>query len=137
MKVPDRITADWLRAWGACKEQVAVVEREWPNGARPLLATARKAARLGLDVNWLARRLLPDHAWKEFERAEDELFSKYHRICDKLWEEWEELGRSRTKTPEDFTRACEKAWAELARECAEVLVRLWRAELAKEGERHD
>ena len=65
------------------------------------------------------------------------MFSKYDRICDKLWEEWEELGRSRTKTPEDFTRACEKAWAEIERECAEVLVMLWRAELAKEGERHD
>jgi len=55
---------------GACPREVAIVEREWPNGAPVTVPTIRKAFRLELDVWWLASTLLYDDApWEEYVRA--------------------------------------------------------------------
>lgn len=68
MSVP-RVTATMLRRLGACSDQVATVEREWPNGAPVTVATVRKAYRLGLDVDWLANKVLPALALAEYQRV--------------------------------------------------------------------
>ena len=82
MTVPDRITAAWLREQGACEEQVAIVAREWPDGARPLLATARKARRLGLDVGWLAARLLRDSELAAYRAVCAQARAAFEAVCD-------------------------------------------------------
>ena len=56
------VTAAMLRAWHACESQVRVFEAEWPQGAALTLRNARRAAVLGLDLNWLARQVLTPSA---------------------------------------------------------------------------
>ena len=51
------ITADWLREQGACNDQVAIVAREWPVGARITRKNLSRAAMLQLDIHWLAQFL--------------------------------------------------------------------------------
>ena len=51
------ITGARLRAEGVCDEQAAKVEEMWPEGARLTLANLRRAARAGLDLDWVAERL--------------------------------------------------------------------------------
>ncbi|GMV07384.1 MAG: hypothetical protein AMXMBFR53_36590 [Gemmatimonadota bacterium] len=67
-----RITAKYLTKLGACEEQVAIVAKEWPIGAPITVPTIRKALRLGLDVDWLASRVLSLDAWAEYERVKAE-----------------------------------------------------------------
>jgi len=50
------VTADMLARAGACLAQVALVRKHWPNGGRLCVPTLQKAARLGLDIVWLADR---------------------------------------------------------------------------------
>jgi len=90
MLIPDRITAEWLRKHGACEEQVAAVEREWPNGARPLLATALKAARLGFHIDWLAPRLLSAPALAAYREAIAPALAAYDdAIAQALLSQWQ------------------------------------------------
>ena len=57
MKIPNPITAMWLRERGACAEQVAIFEEVFPAGARHTLAAARTAAKAHLSFDWLATQL--------------------------------------------------------------------------------
>ena len=54
LKLPAVITAHWLRGTKACANQIHCVANKWPNGIKPTRAAALKAARLRLDVSWLA-----------------------------------------------------------------------------------
>ena len=63
----DRITLTQLK--GACPEQRALFRRVFPKGAPVDEATALKAVAAGLDVYWLAARLLPAPARKAYDEA--------------------------------------------------------------------
>ena len=73
-----KITAEMLEASGACSDQVAVFRKHWPNGARPLLRTIKKAARLGLDLDWFARRFLTAPAWAAYLEATAPALAAYY-----------------------------------------------------------
>ena len=75
----DRITAETLEAKGACSDQVATFRRHWPDGARPLLRTIRKAARLGLDLDWFAEEFLSAPARQEYEKARTQAWREYEK----------------------------------------------------------
>lgn len=62
------ITPAWLRARGACGEQVALLAQEWPNGAPVTRATLERALVLSLDIWWLSR-FLPAPARRAYEEA--------------------------------------------------------------------
>ena len=66
--LPLMITAEALLQRVACETQVAVFRREWPDGCEVTEATLLRAAQLGLDLNWFARRFLPGSLWEEYER---------------------------------------------------------------------
>jgi hypothetical protein len=73
-----KITAEMLRAEGACPDQVAVFEKHWPNGADPRrLPTLKKAARLGLDLDWFAGRFLSEEAWAAYREARATAWAAY------------------------------------------------------------
>lgn len=66
--IPALITADWLRSWGACEEQVIVFERLFPAGASLTEAALEQALAARLDVAWLAE-LFTVYATAEPRRA--------------------------------------------------------------------
>ena len=61
------ITAERLRADGACTDAANWVEQHYPHGVRPTVAALLSAARAGLDITWLARYLSAParHAFEE------------------------------------------------------------------------
>ena len=62
-----KITKRMLQAKGACPNQVAVFAKEWPRGATVTLKNCERAAKLGLNVHWVSKNLLPkklDDAYK-------------------------------------------------------------------------
>lgn len=74
------ITAKQLRKLGACKQQVAIFAREWPNGCEVTLVTVLRALELGLDLDW----------------AVDQFFSRSaQRACVKvIAEAWKIYGQT-------------------------------------------
>jgi len=54
-----KITKRMLQAKGACPNQVAVFAKEWPRGATVTLKNCERAAKLGLNVHWVSKNLLP------------------------------------------------------------------------------
>lgn len=98
------IDSEWLKMRGACDSQVDVFEGQWPDGGEVSEESLVAAADLGLDINWLAEKLLryPQHAeylrleslaWKECQRMavcnralKDVLHSEYRRdVARALW----------------------------------------------------
>ena len=59
MSIPARITATWLKEQNACADQVALFAKTFPRGGKPTKANLLKAARAGLDLDWLAGFLSP------------------------------------------------------------------------------
>ena len=64
-----KITESRLTSSGACASQVAKFSELWPAGCVVTLATARKAAAAGLDLDWAARNLLSDSARDAYSAA--------------------------------------------------------------------
>jgi cyclopropane fatty-acyl-phospholipid synthase-like methyltransferase len=62
------ITANMLRANGACKTQVELFERTFPNGAKVTVANARKYGAL-FEVAWAAR------AWLTSAQAQEAYYA--------------------------------------------------------------
>jgi hypothetical protein len=90
-----RITAELLRSHRACTDQLALFEREFPDGMDTSEATLLRAVEVGLDLNWAACWLLPpllraeyqsQHAplWAEYERQRAPLWAEYLRQCARM-----------------------------------------------------
>jgi len=54
-----RLTAARLRVLGRCRSQLRIFRKAWPDGAPVTVAAARKARKLGLNVQWLVHLLPP------------------------------------------------------------------------------
>ena len=70
-----KITAQMLRGGGdhakrACAEQIAIFEREWPNGVEVNEANVLRAFAIGLDVGWFVETLLSLPSLVAFRQAE-------------------------------------------------------------------
>ena len=63
------ITSEWLCKKHACAEQVAVFEREWPDGAEITEANVLRALTLKLDIVWFAAVFLQPSAWAAYKEA--------------------------------------------------------------------
>ena len=82
-----RITAEMLRAKGACEERVATFEKEWPEGTELTLPVAMRALALGLDLSWFAAMFLRGPAWKEYLGAVAQAWAEY--LAPALVAAWE------------------------------------------------
>ena len=71
-----RITQQLLRDNQACKVQVALFTRHYPDGVRLTLKGLAAARRVGLDTGWLATLLSPT-AQAGFNRAVDAVWTKH------------------------------------------------------------
>ena len=78
MKLPQRITAEWLIENGAC--DVDGFRKLFPTGATVTVANMQKALDADLDVLWLATKL-PRPARAEYDKATAPALVK-------VWDEW-------------------------------------------------
>ncbi len=95
---------------GACQDQLAIVQKEWPNGIPLTEKTAIRIAELNLDICWAAERLL---SWKAFE--------KYERVRASAWAECK---RVRAPAWAEYGRVTALAWTECERVKASTLLKL-------------
>ena len=70
-----KITKRMLQAKGACPNQVAVFAKEWPRGATATLKNCERAAKLGLNVHWVSKNLLP-------KNLDDAYVAQRKSLCD-------------------------------------------------------
>ena len=84
-----QITIGLLKDHGACENQRQVFATEWPKGCTVTLAVARRAAELGLDLEWAANNLLCAQARSQFaeamataNRVYDEAVAPARRVYD-------------------------------------------------------
>ena len=68
------------RLAGACKDQLAIVTREWPNGIPVTQASLDRAVALKLDIDWAAKTLLTATALVEYERVKAPALAEYERV---------------------------------------------------------
>ena len=133
-----RITVEWLRKFGACPGQVAIVEREWPRGIPVTVASARRAARL-LNVDWLINHLPHDlrDAYRRgrkpqlaaYDRGRKPLLTKYQRVLEPVWDEYKRecdrlfavYDRERRPVGDEYQRVCKRLWDEYQRACRPLL----------------
>ena len=68
---PIILTADWLDQQGACPDQADLAICYFGKQARVTRTMLHECAALGLDVEWLAGRLLPyeSPAWAAYQQA--------------------------------------------------------------------
>jgi hypothetical protein len=105
------VTKEWLEDHEACRDQVKVFVAEWPDGAELTLENLRRAADIGLSIDWLACKIFDrnqldeyDHAtdpeWAEYQRALAPARAEYHRK-----REWDEYKRATAPALAEYSRA--------------------------------
>lgn len=80
------ITMEILTELGACPEQSDIFEEQWPDGAEITIENARKAVRMGIDVQWLVRKCAATDTrakhWPAVERAYLEYIETTNTLCE-------------------------------------------------------
>ena len=107
-----KITAELLATNGACADQVAIVAKEWPDGAEPTEAALLRAVELGLSIWWL-RGLLPMSLRAKYDRQEAPLWAEYRRQEAALLAEYD---RQAAALWAEYRRQAEPLWAECDRQ---------------------
>lgn len=70
---------------GACRRQRRLVKRQWPDGIPVSMKSVALAAKLELDIGWLARHILvkpTGKAWQEYVKVEEQAWHHYMTDCD-------------------------------------------------------
>ena len=106
------ITHAWLAERKACKEQLDIFDKEWPDGMELTKENLLKCAALQLNLNWIAEHYLDASLSAKFEKQRDSLLAEFERQEAPFWAEYE-----RQRGP---------FWAEYERQEAIVLFDLLR-----------
>jgi len=85
-----KITTKMLKDAGACADQTAIFKKAWPKGCVVTLAACRRAVRLGLDLGWAAKHLLPAPAWKAYDEATAPAWKAYDEATAPAWKAYDE-----------------------------------------------
>ena len=63
MHCPKVISLQWLDDHGACREQLVLFARVWPDGVTVTRETLEQSATAGLSLEWFAGQVLPRSAY--------------------------------------------------------------------------
>ena len=84
-----RITKTLLRRLKACPEQVETFAKLFPRGAEVTEENALKADKAGLDVNWLAYKVLTFPAWEQYQAAIAQAWKQLEAVTAPALEQYE------------------------------------------------
>ena len=94
MKTPKKISTKLLRRLKACEDQVVLFRETFPDshetGVTINLRNAKKAARAGLDLDWLAQTILPPPALKAYNEAIAPALKVYEEAIAAAWKAYNE-----------------------------------------------
>lgn len=80
-----KITLEMLENLGACQQHRNIFAEIYPDGVEVTEDAAVMAVRAGLDVTWLAGRLLNAPAWKAYREACAKAWETYKEACAKAF----------------------------------------------------
>jgi len=81
-----KVTAQMLRRKHACEGQVAIFEKEWPDGAEVTFDSCQRAVALDLDISWFAAEFLPAPAFEAYEKARVTAWDAYVKARAPAWD---------------------------------------------------
>ena len=114
-----KITRKMLKAWEACPDQVDTFASEWPRGAEVTRENVDRAVELGLNVEWLAERVLDGNALAEYERVTAAALAEYDRARDAALAKYD---RAAAPAIAEYERVRDAALAEYDREKEEAFL---------------
>ena len=83
----DKITHGILKNSGACATQRELFREHWPDGARIIKPTVRKAAMIGLGIEWFASHFLPGHLAHWFYVDLDQVRQEHQKKIEPIYAE--------------------------------------------------
>ena len=75
MQRPKVISLQWLDERGACREQVQLFARVWPDGVAVTRETLEQSATAGLRLEWFAGQVLPRSDYTAFQSQRATLYA--------------------------------------------------------------
>ncbi len=114
------VSREWLEGEGACEDQIELFAATFGASAELTRENAIKAARAGLDIDWLADRLLAPPAWRAYEEATAPALRACHEAKATARRAYEEATAP-------ALRACHEATASARRTCHEARATALRA----------
>jgi hypothetical protein len=114
-----RITSKLLKRKRACREQVALFEKLFPNGVEVTEAICVAHADK-FNFHWAAENLLSASAWAEYKRVKDSVQAEYQRNLDAAWAEYQRIV---APTGAEYERAVAASWPEYRRNIAVAFAR--------------
>ena len=75
------ITDEWLKENKACPDAIDLFCKEWPEGGEVTHANLLRAAAIGLDMEWFAKRVLPEEVYADYEGKCAALYADYETSC--------------------------------------------------------
>jgi len=106
------ITRELLESKGACKDQIDLIFKHWPEGGKITLARCKKAALLGVDFRWAARNLLPADADKAYSEATAAANKAFGEATADAYKAFSEATAAANKAFGEATAAANKAYCE-------------------------
>ena len=86
--IPETITAEWLTVHDACEKQQALFEKTWPDGAHVTKKALVRAAKVGLNLEWFAERVLPRSLVADYQAKCVVLNADYLAKCVALYADY-------------------------------------------------
>ena len=90
VELPAKITAKWLKSLGACKVAVKIFRKRWPKGAPVSPATVRRAAKLKLNIRWLAQEIVTPSTMKVYREATAPAWKVCQETVAPAWKAYQE-----------------------------------------------
>ncbi|KKK68363.1 hypothetical protein LCGC14_2944780, partial [marine sediment metagenome] len=107
------VTSEMMKAKGACWEkQNEVFASEWPDGVEITLEVCKRAAGLGLSLDWFAENMLPAPALKAYSEASAPAWKAYNEATAPAWKAYKEATAPAWKTHKEATAPAWKTYNE-------------------------
>ena len=89
MTTPRTVTAAWLKENNACADEYDLFCKEWPGGCEATHDNLLRAAAIGLNLEWFAKRVLPPQVYDELQSQRDTLYADYAARRAALYDDYE------------------------------------------------
>lgn len=89
MRLPPRITREWLDQNGACEGQANLFEETWPEGVLVTQKSLALSAKAGLSLAWFAEQILSPFAYTDYLTEDTPLYAACHAKSVLLYNEYE------------------------------------------------
>lgn len=76
---PGQVSIETLEKLGACKEQVELFRRTFPDGADFTEPNILQAVAAGLNVDWFGKRVVAPEPWRAYEDATTAAWNAHER----------------------------------------------------------